>query len=199
MLLLARSLDHIRVERLVASSRLLLAGRPDNQPDTAKSGQASLDQLIHVEKILSEYAPRFFTDVHPLSIYTQNLVFVNNLRGLKTEGLQRYLTQLMIYRMYYTVRYLRSRVEVLNLVKHPEESFIKLRWRVVSDHRVLGTTLMTYQVRPKKERWKDGLSTFYVNSDGKIYYHICDNVDADITHHLVSQQGPIHVTSTFRS
>lgn len=29
------------------------------------------------------------------------------------------------------------------------------------------------------DEWKDGISTMYVNKDGKIYCHVCDNIDVD--------------------
>ena len=144
----------------------------------ATDNKASLEQLTELQKKLAVVVPRFFAQPHPLSLYSQDMTFVNNIRGLKVQGLPKYATQIALIKCYHYVKYNSARVELLNLVNNPEESYIRIRWRIVGK---AGLTRMIFNFWKIKsiDEWKDGISTMYVNKDGKIYCHVCDNIDVD--------------------
>lgn len=170
--LLVKSLEfhHIRPYlRTIRSLTSETAGKPSN-----KANQA---QLYNIEQALLINVPRFFTYNHPFAYYNNDLVFVDNIRNVKTQGIARYAWRINMIKFYFVIRYSQNRMEVLNLVKNSEESFIKVRWRIKSK-----PVLTTYF---GKETWTDGISTFHVNEEGKISSHICDNVQTDTNESLV--------------
>lgn len=142
--------------------------------------KASNEQLYNIEQALLERVPKFFTQAHPSAYYSNEIVFIDNIRGFKTTGLTKYIFRINLIKSYFTIRYSQNSMELLNLVKSPEESLIKVRWRIKSK-----AVLKTYL---GKETWRDGISTFYVDQQGKICSHICDNVQLDAKENLVFKQ-----------
>lgn len=149
----------------------------DNSGKTTDDGKANQAQLYNIELALQEHVPKFFSYSHPYGYYSSDMVFNDNIRGVKLQGLTKYATRINLIKIYFTLRYSSNRMELLNLVKNPEESFIKVRWRIKSK-----PVFKTYL---GKEIWNDGISTFHVNSNGKICSHICDNVQTDTKESLV--------------
>lgn len=146
-----------------------------------QQNKASLEQLISLEKMLSLHLPNFFNRPHPLTIYTQDLIFIDNIRGNKYKGIASYAIRINLFKLYHVLNYSSNKVELLNLVKNPEESYIKIRWRVISKPGIMYFLLNFWRFLSKSnELWKDGISTMIVNRDGKVYTHICDNIDVEI-------------------
>lgn len=143
--------------------------------------RASLAQLVELEQKLLHTLPYFFSKPHVLSIYAKDIVFVDNIRNVRTQGLNSYVLQIYLIKFYYALRYSSVKLELLNLVKHPDESYLRVRWRIVKRPGLIFTYFNSFRVftEPAKnfDRWKDGISTFHVNNQGKIYCHICDNID----------------------
>lgn len=144
-------------------------------------GKASLDQLMAIEKVINEHAPMFFSRPHPFILYTKDIIFINNTRKPPTQtvGVTSYVIRLSLVRLYYSIKFTRAELKILNIVKHPEESFIKLRWRFVTRPGMLHLLFNIRNVTTLTTTWDfDAISTFHVNKDGLIYCHICDNVEA---------------------
>lgn len=139
--------------------------------------KANQSQLYNIEQALLTHVPKFFTYSHPFGYYHNDIVFIDNIRGVKLQGLSRYALRISLVKYFFIVRYSQNRMELLNLVKNSEESFIKVRWRIKSK-----PVLKTYL---GKEIWTDGISTFHVDNNGKICSHICDNVQTDTDESLV--------------
>lgn len=142
--------------------------------------KASPEQLHKLEQAVVSYVPKFFQVIfHPYEYYTQDVTFINNMRGTKTQGLKQYATQLSLIKLNYLIRYSSNKVELLNLVKSPEESYIKFRWRIISKP---GFTrfFLTFWKYHSTDIWTDGISTIHVNNQGKIHCHVCDNIDIDV-------------------
>ena len=165
--------DDINKCKLFSNRKDDIAGDPLN-----KENKASLEQLNLIADVLVKHLPRFFTSPHPLHLYTKEVVLIDNIRSTRIQGLPQYALKLYLVRLYFNLRYTRSRVEVLNLVKHLEESCIKVRWRVVSKPGLMQFILFFYKFH-STEIWTDGLSTMHVNKEGKIYCHVCDNIDVE--------------------
>lgn len=133
-----------------------------------------------LEKKLVQQIPRFFIDSHLFSMYTQDVIFIDNIRGFRIQGLAMYAAQVALIRASYFIRYSSSKVELLNLVKNPEESYIRIRWRIVTTPGLIGSLIYVGKFKLRAgEKWKDGISTLQVNKDGLIYCHVCDNIDME--------------------
>lgn len=73
------------------------------------------------------------------------------------------------------------------MTMHPEDSTVKIRWRIsgITGYR-LAFKMFQFRVwRPREmiekhqSPWMDGFSTFYVNQDGFIVLHIADKMMPD--------------------
>lgn len=154
----------------------------DKEKNTEKisdiNNKASPEQLAQVSNQLVISLPRFFSHPHPFNLYTKDIVFIDNIRSIRVQGLTPYAIKISLIKAYYALRYTSAKVELLNLVKQPEESCIKIRWRVITKPGLLQFILFFYKFH-STEKWKDGISTMHVNKEGKIYCHVCDNIDLE--------------------
>ncbi|XP_013185347.2 uncharacterized protein LOC106130942 [Amyelois transitella] len=159
---------------------------PANKTSEPNEGKPSEEQLMRVYHVLSETMPHLFVKPLDYSIYHPNLVFVNNIRGVTTVGLFQYVKQVALLRTVGHFKFAYVNFEVIKITAHPEDSSIKMRWRVrgISGLKVffmfwkykLWNIKQTFQ---EQELWYDGFSTFYVGGDGLIQKHIADKVMPD--------------------
>lgn len=176
-----RLINHKPAVRPLASRTLTVTASTKNDikkvGDTLdNSDKASPEQLADIEQKLLQIIPKFFTVPHNYSIYTKDIKFIDNINNFKYIGISAYALRLTLVRIYFFINYTSSRVELLNLVKNPEESYIRIRWRIVSKPGLIKFALFFWKFR-STEIWKDGLSTMHVNSKGLIYCHVCDIID----------------------
>lgn len=174
---------HKELGMLLSDRKSDPAGLEDSKNFAAKDvvdkrNQASLEQLTRIADAMTYHLPRFFTTPHPFQLYTKDLVFIDNIRQVRVQGLAQYATRIALVKLYHRLRYTSTKCEVLNLVKHPEESCIRIRWRIVSRPGLLQFVIFFYKFH-STEIWNDGVSTLLVNNEGKIYCHVCDNIDVD--------------------
>ncbi|XP_050577876.1 uncharacterized protein LOC126916273 [Bombus affinis] len=142
--------------------------------------------LQNVFDILRKDLPLLFVKQLDYGIYTQDLVFVNNIRGTTSVGIQHYFKQIAFLKIIGHLKYAFVKFEVLKMTMHPEDNSIKVRWRIVG---ISGTrvflTFWKIKMWNSKEQvdntpaWYDGFSTFYVNNDGKVFKHIVDKTMPD--------------------
>lgn len=151
---------------------------PQNGDDQNK---ASLEKLTLLGKELEYHLPKLFVAPHPMTFYTKDLIFIDNIRGVKCKGLSQYSLHITLIKLYHHINYSSTTLNLLNLVKNPEESSIKIRWRITSKPGLIHAILFFWNYNSKSsEIWRDGLSTMVVDRDGKIFCHICDNIEADL-------------------
>ncbi|CAG5035179.1 unnamed protein product [Parnassius apollo] len=151
-----------------------------------QDGKPSEEQLMKVFHVLSKTMPALFVKPLDYSIYHPNLIFVNNIRGITTVGLFPYVRQVALLRTVGHLKFAYVNFEVLKITAHPEDSSIKMRWRIrgISGFKVF-FMFWKYklwdmkQVFKDQEMWYDGFSTFYVGGDGFIHKHIADKVMPD--------------------
>ncbi|XP_068628777.1 uncharacterized protein [Battus philenor] len=149
-------------------------------------GKPSEEQLNRVFNVLSTNMPNLFIKPLDYSIYNPNMIFVNNIRGVTTIGLFHYVRQVALLRTVGHLKFAYVKFEVLKITVHPEDSSIKMRWRIrgISGFKVF-FMFWKYklwdmkQVFKDQEMWYDGFSTFYVAGDGLIQKHIADKVMPD--------------------
>ncbi|XP_023952175.1 uncharacterized protein LOC112056067 [Bicyclus anynana] len=157
---------------------------PTSEP--SQEGKPSEEQLMNVFHTLSTTMPNLFVKPLDYSVYHPNLVFVNNIRGVTTVGLFHYVRQVALLRTVAHIKFAYVNFEVLKITAHPEDSSIRMRWRIkgISGLKVF-FMFWKYklwnlkQVFKDQELWYDGFSTFYVGSDGLIQKHIADKVMPD--------------------
>lgn len=144
--------------------------------------KASLDQLEAMGDEISTLANKgFLSNGHPWHLYTNNVIFQDNIRNVRTQGLTQYAMQISILNTYYTLCHTSYKMELLSLVKLPEESCVKVRWRIITRPGFVQLIASIYGKLEQKETWRDGISTIYVNKEGLIYCHVCDNVEDDMS------------------
>ncbi|XP_020291991.1 uncharacterized protein LOC109858793 [Pseudomyrmex gracilis] len=147
----------------------------------------SEDQLQRVVDCLSQDLPKLFVKPHDYSIYTKDILFINNIRGITTRGISNYAKQLILIRTIGHLKYAHVKLHVLKITKHPEDGTVKVRWRIcgISSWKVF---VMFWKFRIFKiheainrdsEVWYDGFSTYYLNGDGKVYKHVADKIMPD--------------------
>ncbi|CAK9821762.1 Uncharacterized protein C6orf136 homolog [Anthophora retusa] len=156
----------------------------DKQPSEDRNSPET--QLQSVFNILSEDLPFLFVKPMDYRIYTSDLVFVNNIKGTTSTGLHHYIKQIAFLKIIGHLKYAYIKLEVLKMTMHPEDSSIKVRWRIVG---ISGTrlflTFWKFKLWNAKEyiqdaqSWYDGFSTFYVNNDSKVFKHIVDKMMPD--------------------
>lgn len=157
-----------------------------NKKQPSENRKASEEQLQHIFDYLSEELPMLFLHSWNYSIYKEDLVFINNIRGTSTIGLDNYKKQIVLLKLVGHLRFAYVKLDILKITMHPEDSSIKVRWRIVG---VSGTNVFLkfwkHKVWNVKEQlsnqqsWYDGFSTFYVNNDGKIFKHVVDKMMPD--------------------
>lgn len=152
----------------------------------ASGGGPSEEQIQKVYDTLANTLPKLFIQPLDYSIYHPNLIFENNIRGMRTEGLYHYVKQVALLRTVGHLKYAYVTLEVLKITKHPEENTVKVRWRVkgISAMRVM-FQFWKYKLWKLKEifadteAWYDGFSVFHIGPDGLIYKHVADKIMPD--------------------
>ncbi|RWS04972.1 hypothetical protein B4U79_10331 [Dinothrombium tinctorium] len=134
--------------------------------------------------------PRIFGS-HDFSIYSSDIVFEDNIRGVKTSGIFAYVNNLRLLKILLYVKYSSIKVELLKITQHPEDGTVKVRWRIAGYpgyFKLLFGIFRKYRpsfrvgtVTKDITEWIDGFSIFYINSDGKICRHVCDKVSLTLS------------------
>ncbi|XP_076628082.1 uncharacterized protein LOC143345133 [Colletes latitarsis] len=152
-------------------------------PEDHKPSEA---QLQHVFDTLSKELPSLFIKTMDYGMYTQDVVFINNIRGTSTTGIVNYIKQIAFLKIVGHIKFAYVKFDILKITMHPEDSSIKVRWRIIG---ITGTHIFLQFWRLKiwkmkqhirdQQSWYDGFSTFYVNNDGKIFKHVVDKMMPD--------------------
>lgn len=103
------------------------------------------------------------------------------------RGLFDYVKQMSYLRIYGHVKFAYVEMDVLKMTMHPEDSTVKIRWRIsgITGYRLAFKMLRLRVWKPRemiekyKSPWIDGFSTFYVNQDGLVVRHIADKMMPD--------------------
>lgn len=106
---------------------------PSNQNESTPSSsgnQPSEEHLHRVFDVLANTLPKLFIQPLDYSIYNPNLIFENNIRGMRTEGLYHYVKQVALLRTVGHLKYAYVTLEVLKITRHPEDNTVKVRWRI---------------------------------------------------------------------
>ncbi|XP_043491959.1 uncharacterized protein LOC122517566 [Polistes fuscatus] len=158
----------------------------DKQSIQNREGRPSKEQLELVFTSLRNDLPNFFVKTLDYTIYSENLIFINNIKGLETKGIFNYMKQITFIRTIGHLKFAYIKLDVLKITIDPDDDTIKVRWRIsgITGLRALFTIWKFKFWRIKEalsdaEVWYDGFSTYYVGADGKIYKHVMDKLMPD--------------------
>jgi len=156
---------------------------------TSRHSSSSAKPGPDLEKIacqLTEDIGNFFMKAQDWDLYHQELVFQDNIRGMRVVGLEKYKVLVNIMRIVAHIRFLYVKMTILSVSKEEEAGIVNIRWRIV------GLGMMRLLLRYFPDRlWEkgsmersaptyiDGFSIFYVDSKSKIYQHTMDRVMED--------------------
>lgn len=162
-------------------------------------GKPDAEKLSFVFNKLAETLPRLFTQPLDYTIYAQNIVFENRIRGVRTVGLFPYVRQVALLRTVGHLKFAYVKFEILKITKHPEEGCVKVRWRI-KGLSGLKAILRFWKVKiwnwksveDQMVHWYDGFSTFYVGADGLVHTHIADSMMPDEEQQVV-RKDPLAV------
>ncbi|XP_032689431.1 uncharacterized protein LOC116852831 isoform X2 [Odontomachus brunneus] len=150
-------------------------------------GKPSQEQLQYVLDCLSQDLPKLFMKSQNYSIYTEDIIFINNIRGVTTKGLISYMKQLVFLKAFGHLKFAYVKFDIIKITMHTEDATVKVRWRIrgLSGIKMI-SVFWKYKIWDIKEAiekdaeiWYDGFSTYYVNGEGKVYKHIVDKVIPD--------------------
>ncbi|KAH9511232.1 hypothetical protein DERF_009704 [Dermatophagoides farinae] len=173
---------------------ILSTKSPDDDSNSPSKNDSNIDptkateeQLLLLSGRLSDHLPQFFQKPHEFRLYNRNIIFEDNIRNVRTEGINGYAWQIAKIKMGAHLKYGKVAFNVLKLTKHVEDSTIKIRWRIVSypgNRIVLAFWKFKLwnakeSLEKYKDEWIDGFSILYVGGDGLIYRHVCDKVMPD--------------------
>ncbi|XP_076387036.1 uncharacterized protein LOC100879722 [Megachile rotundata] len=155
----------------------------NTQPQEHKSSEERLQTVFNQ---LQTDLPLLFVRTMNYSIYTADLIFINNIKGTTTTGIYEYIKQISILKIIGHIKFAYVKCNILKMTMHPEDSTIKVRWRIEG---ISGTSVFLSfwkfslwnlkNQATEKPAWYDGFSTFYVNNDGKIFKHVVDKLMPD--------------------
>jgi len=155
----------------------------DEQNDKNKdvSSKPSLEQLELVKSTLVTCLPKLFFEPHPYStLYTQDLLFIDNIRNVRTTTIAQYLMNISMLKILAHLRYQYVKLEVLRATTHPEDGTVRVRWRIIGRNSAFKIFFTPWKLNRQAEDWHDGFSVFHVRgSDTRVYQHVCDKVIPD--------------------
>ncbi|XP_076654397.1 uncharacterized protein LOC143359910 [Halictus rubicundus] len=169
----------------------------DKQPSDDRKPTET--QLKNIFNTLREDLPDVFARTINYTIYTEDMIFINNFKGTVITGIHNYLKQVLWLRLLGHLKFAYVKLEILKITMHPEDSSIKVRWRIVgiSGTRVFLTFWMIKawdiknHTKHSSEGWYDGFSTFYVNNNGKVFKHVADKMMPDQSNLMEKLKTPV--------
>uniref|UniRef100_A0A1B6D445 Uncharacterized protein n=1 Tax=Clastoptera arizonana TaxID=38151 RepID=A0A1B6D445_9HEMI len=158
-----------------------------NDPSSDNQGKPSEGQLLRVLNVLGETLPKLFVQSLDYSIYHKEVVHENNINGTRTVGLYPFIKQIALLRTVGHLKFAYVKFHVLKITSHPEDSTIKVRWRIrgITGFRVLvafwkfKVWKLKDSINHEEELWYDGFSTLHVHGDGLVYKIITDKMQPD--------------------
>ncbi|UXI20968.1 hypothetical protein NH340_JMT06910 [Sarcoptes scabiei] len=165
---------------------ILISSDKKEGDNSIRDNKASESQLQDLSTLLSRSLVKFFKEPHNFLIYSRDVIFEDNIRNVKTVGINAYAWQITKIKVGAHLKYAKLVFKILKMTQHPEESCIKIRWRIIAypGNFILFPFWKTklWDLRAsieKDEYWIDGFSVLSVGNDGLIFKIVCDQVMPD--------------------
>lgn len=150
----------------------------NSDEETTPPKKSNLDEVAYN---LSYELQNIFVGQMDWKLYHPNIVFEDRIRGKRIVGLLEYAKFINLVKLIAHIKFVYVRFDILNISKHPEDSTIRIRWRIAG----LGTLRMVWRYFPDKlwrrgnmnkkaPTWYDGYSVFHIGPDDMIYKHVAD-------------------------
>lgn len=178
-----RSGSKITSRELLSPERMLVlcSHLESNQKKDLKKDNPKKPNLDFVSYILTNDLTNIFMQRQDWSIYKRDMVF--QYKDINIVGLEKYMLFVNLLRMLAHARFVYVRMTLLSVTLDEEESSVQVRWSII------GLGMLEFCLRYFPDRlWEknsmerlspsylDGYSTFYVDSDSKIYRHTVEKV-----------------------
>lgn len=160
---------------------MLCSHLESNQKKDLKKDNPKKPNLDFVSYILTNDLTNIFMQRQDWSIYKRDMVF--QYKDINIVGLEKYMLFVNLLRMLAHARFVYVRMTLLSVTLDEEESSVQVRWSII------GLGMLEFCLRYFPDRlWEknsmerlspsylDGYSTFYVDSDSKIYRHTVEKV-----------------------
>jgi len=123
--------------------------------------------------------------------YTHDIQLVDNIRGKKFEGLTFYMKNCGLLKIVTHLKFAYNRLNIDSVTVDIESSTIRVGWRITG----MGLTRLAIRYIPDKmwsrenidkasPVWLEGVSTYHVNTQGKVYKHVIDQATSSGLPHL---------------
>lgn len=99
-------------------------------PSNDSEGKPNPEQLAYVYNTLRTALPKLFVEIMDYKIYENDMIFENNIKGTRTVGLYNYMKQISVLRTIGHIRFAYVRLDILKITQNPEDSSVKVRWRI---------------------------------------------------------------------
>jgi hypothetical protein len=152
-----------------------------NQKKDLKKANPKKPNLDFVSYILTNDLTNIKLQRQDWSIYKRDMVF--QYKDINIVGLEKYMLFVNLLRMLAHARFVYVRMTLLSVTLDEEESSVQVRWSII------GLGMLEFCLRYFPDRlWEKnsmerlspsylgGYSTFYVDSDSKIYRHTVEKV-----------------------
>jgi len=154
--------------------------------DEPQKNEPKKPDLDKVSDLLTFDLHNFFVRPCDYTYYRDDIIFEDNIRGKRLEGIVKYRNAVNLTKIVCHFRFVYVRFHILGVTEHPEDGTIRVRWRIAG----MGMLKMCLKYIPAQmwkrgnldkaaDSWYDGYSTFYVDDDNMIYKHRADKVMPD--------------------
>ncbi|CAF2517619.1 unnamed protein product [Rotaria sp. Silwood2] len=153
-------------------------GKPNDKP--------TFEHLDYIEKQLKQILPEFCKRMHPYALYTADMIFENYYQDTPKiiKGVGSYALSLFWIRLKLNFKLMNLTIHLLKTTIDEESNCVKIRWRISGLTNKSFVGILKGWKQPKDVagnirdyvEYIDGLSTFYVRGDGRIYNHRVDRV-----------------------
>lgn len=172
--------------------------KPSDKTLPGSEKKPTIEQLEHVKKALIDSLPLIFRRGPDYSLYTPDVIFINNIRGVETKGIIPFAWHMMLLKAVGHFKYSHVVFEILQITVHTVDDTVKVRWRIrgISAFRIMITFWKIKLWNMKEvsnilEVWHDGISTFHVNGNGIIYKVVVDKLIPDESNELRNKETVI--------
>lgn len=179
------TLKHLKVLNNVSNYKYI-SSNIDKQTNT---GHPTPEQLQTVHDELVDDLPYILSRPQKISLYSNEMIFEDNIRGLKIIGRNNYFIHFALLRIKTAFLFAYIQLNILKITQHPQEGTIKVRWQIsgmsglMTIKNLFRLNIFTIFFSREKAlnkasglKYYDGFSIFYVNGDGLIFKHLCEKV-----------------------
>lgn len=151
------------------------------------------ENLLKMRAFLEQSLPPLFEIGISFDAYSPNIVLENNYWGKKeiTLGLQRYKAKVWTLQTLTGIRFIHTRLCLLNTSCDLDENFVRVRWRILGLKQLAAMkrlnvygkfwkiSKMPDRVLEKDAVWYDGISLYYLNDEGLVNKHVINRVEEE--------------------